>query len=59
MIKVSYTKYYAPLIFNRPLYNRLLMEVLSVPPEIEGYTFINIMAHKQAQELPDSEGEYF
>ncbi|OPX34721.1 MAG: hypothetical protein B1H11_10250 [Desulfobacteraceae bacterium 4484_190.1] len=59
MIKVSYAKYYARLIFDRPLYNCLLMEVLSVPPEFEGYTLINIMAHKQAQELPGSEGEYF
>ena len=59
MIKVSYAKYYARLVYDRPLYNRLLTEVLSVSPEVEGYTLINTMAHKQAQALLDSEDEYF
>lgn len=59
MAKVLYAKQYARLLFKQELHDRLLKEVLDTEPRIPGFTLMNMLAHKQAQELLDSGKEYF
>jgi hypothetical protein len=57
--KVLYAQRYARLIFDQQLHDRLLNEVLSTDPHIEGYGLINIIAHKEAKRLLDTSEDYF
>ena len=57
--KVLYAQRYARLIFDQQLHDRLLNEVLSTDPHIEGYALINIIAHKEAKRLLDTSEDYF
>ncbi len=59
MTKVVYAKLYAKMIFDRPLHDRLLTEVVETDPDIPGYTLINTYAQKQARQLLDEADEYF
>ncbi|MCG8689450.1 MAG: TRAP transporter TatT component family protein [Desulfobacterales bacterium] len=59
MTKVVYAKLYAKMMFDRPLHDRLLAEVLETDPNIEGYTLINTYAQKQALQLLEEADEYF
>lgn len=59
MVKVMYAKFYARLMFDRTLHDRLLKEVSQADPYVPGYTLINTWAKKQANILSLSADEYF
>jgi len=59
MVKVTFARQYARLMFDRKLHDRLLHEVLKANPNVPGYALINTLARKEAQELLDSAGYYF
>lgn len=59
MAKVVYAKLYAKMMFDRPLHDRLLNEVMETAPNIDGYTLINTYARQQAKKLLDEAEDYF
>ncbi len=59
MTKVAYAKLYAKMMFDRPLHDRLLTEVVKTDPETSGYTLINTYAQKQARQLLVEADDYF
>ena len=59
MVKVMYAQYYARLMFNRELHDRLLHEVLDAKTHVPGYTLINTLAQQRARELLKSGEDYF
>jgi hypothetical protein len=59
MVKVMYAQYYARLIFDRKLHDRLLHEVLDAQTHVPGYTLLNTLAQKRARELLKSGEDYF
>jgi hypothetical protein len=59
MAKVLYARYYARLVFDRPLHDRLLREVLEADPQAPGLTLSNTLARQEAQGLLDDADEYF
>ena len=59
MVKVTFARQYARLMFDRRLHDRLLHEVLKANPNFPGYTLINTLARQEAQELLDSADNYF
>jgi hypothetical protein len=59
MAKVMYAEKYARLVFNQPLHDLLLNEVLNAEPRSKGFTLTNMLAQKQAKELLTSGKEYF
>lgn len=59
MVKVTFARQYARLMFDRKLHDRLLSEVLKADPNSPGYTLINTLARQEAQELLDSANNYF
>lgn len=59
MAQVNYARRYARLLFERELHDRLLQEVVTADAKVPGYTLINTLAQKQAQELLLSADEYF
>ena len=59
MAKVIYAKLYARMIFDRPLHDRLLNEVIAANPDEPGYTLANTWAQKQARELLTSADDFF
>lgn len=59
MTKVMYAKLYARMIFDRPLHDRLLREVMETDPEIPGYVLINTYAQRSARQLMESADDYF
>jgi hypothetical protein len=59
MVKVLYARYYARLVFDRPLHDRLLREVLEADPRAPGLTLSNTLARHQARQLLDGAEEFF
>lgn len=59
IIQVYYASYYARLLFDRELHDRLLQDVLSSDPYIEGLTLQNTYAQQQAEQLLASAEDYF
>jgi hypothetical protein len=59
LFKVLYAERYARLIFDRPLHDGLLRQVLEADPEIPGLTLSNTIAQQRAQELLDGADDYF
>ncbi len=59
MVKVLYARYYARLVFDRPLHDRLLREVLEADPRAPGLTLSNTLARQQARRLLDGAEEFF
>ena len=59
MVKVLYARYYARLVFDRPLHDRLLREVLEADPRALGLTLSNTLARQQASQLLDGAEEFF
>ncbi|MEJ2059750.1 MAG: TRAP transporter TatT component family protein [Gammaproteobacteria bacterium] len=51
MAKVMYARYYAPLVQDKALYEKLLHEVLAATPQAPGFTLTNVMAQQQATQL--------
>lgn len=59
MTKVVYAEQYARLIFDKELHDRLLNEVVSADPVVEGMTLTNKIAQARAEELLAGSNEYF
>ena len=59
MAKVLYARHYARLVFDRPLHDRLLREVLAADPQAPGLTLSNTLARGEARGLLDEADEYF
>lgn len=59
MVKVTYARQYARLVFDRKLHDRLLTSVIEADPEVEGYTLMNTLAQKDARALLDGADDYF
>ncbi len=59
LTKVLYAQYYARLVFDRELFERLLNEVLAADPHVPGLTLMNVVAQQQATKLLESADEYF
>ena len=59
MAKVEYARRYARLVFDRPLHDRLLNEVLQAPVTAPGLTLRNTLAQRTARELLKSADNYF
>ena len=58
-VKVALARYYARIIYDRDLHDRLLHEVLQANPEVSGLTLSNTMAQQEAQHLLDESSSYF
>ena len=50
-MKVEFARRYARLVFDQPLHDRLLHEVLAADPREPGLTLSNVIAQEQAKEL--------
>jgi hypothetical protein len=59
MAKVLYARHYARLVFDRPLHDRLLREVVEADPEAPGLTLGNTLAQEQARVLLADADDYF
>jgi len=55
-----YAGSYARLVFDRPLHDRLLQQVLDTPADIEPeLTLINTLAKRQAEQMLAEADDYF
>jgi len=59
MTKVIYAEQYARLVFDKELHDRLLNEVISADPVVEGMTLTNKIAQERARELLAGSDDYF
>lgn len=59
MAKVLFAEKYARLVFDQPLHDELLNQVLKTEPRLRGFTLTNMLAHEQAKALLISGKEYF
>jgi len=59
MAKVEYARLYARLVFDRPLHDRLLNEVLAADPHVPDLTLINVLAQREARRLLAESAEFF
>lgn len=59
MAKVLYARYYARLLFDRPLHDQLLDEVLAADPAAPGLTLSNTLAQDEARQLLADADDYF
>jgi hypothetical protein len=59
MAKVEYARRYARIIYDRPLHDKLLQEVLDADAVVPGLTLSNVLAKRQAKELLASAESYF
>ena len=59
MTKVIYAEQYARLVFDQELHDRLLNEVLSADPIVEGMTLVNRIAQERAKDLLSASKDYF
>lgn len=59
MVYVLYAQYYARMVFDRELHDRLLTRVLELDADVPGYVLVNTAAKKQARSLLDSAEDYF
>jgi len=59
MAKVMFAKFYARLVFNRELHDRLLTEVLAADADSPGFTLFNTLARREATTLLAQSNEYF
>lgn len=59
MAKVEMARRYARLVFDRPLHDRLLQEVIAAPAQEPGLTLSNVLAKEQAQNLLADSADYF
>ena len=59
MVSVLFAKYYARLVFNQELHDRLLNEVLASNTEAPELTLSNTLAQQQAKELLEDSNDFF
>lgn len=57
--KVEYARYYARLVFDRELHDRLLHEVLESEGTAPGLTLMNVLAKEEARKLLATSNDYF
>lgn len=57
--KTLYAEFYARLLFDQELHDRLLNEVLAADPKAPGYTLTNTLAQDRARKLLESGKDYF
>lgn len=57
--KALFAEYYARLVFDQALHDRLLAEVLAADPQAPGYTLTNVLAQDRAKALQESGKDYF
>jgi hypothetical protein len=57
--KTLEAEFYARLVFNQELHDRLLNEVLAADPNAPGFTLINTLARQRAKKLLESGKDYF
>lgn len=57
--KTLFAQYYARLVFDQELHDRLLNEVLSADPVAPGFTLTNTLAQERARKLLESGKDYF
>ena len=57
--KTLEAEFYARLVFNQELHDKLLNEVLAADPNAPGFTLINTLARQRAKKLLDSGKDYF
>lgn len=59
MAKTLYAQYYARLVFDQELHDRLLNEVVAAAPEAPKLTLMNVLAQERAKALLASGKDYF
>jgi len=59
MAKTLYAQYYARLVFDQELHDRLLNEVIAAAPEAPKLTLMNVLAQERAKALLASGKDYF
>jgi hypothetical protein len=59
MIRVLYAQFYARLVFDQPLHDKLLNDVLAADPVVPRLTLINTLAKRRARALLESGKDYF
>lgn len=59
MARVLYAEYYARLVFDQALHDRLLGEALAADPKVPGLTLVNVLAQRRARALLESGKDYF
>lgn len=59
MAKVEFARRYARMVFDRPLHDRLLKEVLAADTKVPGLVLSNVLAQREAAKLLASSGDYF
>jgi hypothetical protein len=52
-------EFYARLVFDQELHDKLLAEVIAADPRAPGYTLINTLAQQRARKLVESGKDYF
>lgn len=57
--KTLMAEYYARLVFDQALHDRLLAEVLAAEPRQPGFTLMNVLAQQRAQALQASGRDFF
>lgn len=57
--KVLFARQYARLLFDRPLHDQLLNEVMNADPRAKGFTLSNVLAQEEAHQLLADADEYF
>jgi hypothetical protein len=57
--KTLYAEYYARLVFDQALHDRLLNEVIAADPKAPGFTLTNTLAQDRARKLLESGKDYF
>lgn len=57
--KTLYAEFYARLVFEQELHDRLLHEVLAADPVAPGFTLMNVLAQDRARKLLASGKDYF
>lgn len=59
MVRVLYAQFYARLVFDRDLHDKLLGEVLAADPHAPRLTLINMLAKRKAKALLESGKDFF
>ena len=59
MVRVLYAEHYARLVFDQPLHDKLLNEVIAADPHAPGLTLINVLAQQRARKLLESGKDFF
>ena len=59
MVRVLYAQYYARLVFDKELHDKLLNEVVAADAHAPGLTLINTLAQQRAKKLLELGKDFF